>query len=447
MAITLHHNNSVLVGDIELTSSKSISNRVLMIKALSGLDFEISNLAQAKDTQTLLKLLSDKKLTTFDVGHAGTVMRFLTAYLAIQNGEFILTGSERMQERPIKILVEALKTLGADITYLKNEGYPPLKIKGKKLVGGIVEIDGSVSSQYISALMLVAPYLERGLTIQFLGEITSKPYLEMTAQIMRYFGCPTLTLPSTDGEGNFSPFGGDKRGGYWSIKPGKYIAKDFFVEADWSAASYWYGMVALADKAEVKLFGLQQNSLQGDAVVQKIYEQFGVNTEFIENGIRITKNQEPISQHSPLEIDFTECPDIAQTVAVTCAALNVEAKFTGLHTLRIKETDRIAALQTELTKLNYNVQVDGDDLIILPSLRTERSEVKQSALDNTIASYLAMTSIKTYDDHRMAMAFAPLGLLYPITIEDEDVVVKSYPNFWEDLKMVGFELNQISGNN
>jgi len=407
-----------------------------MIKALSGLNFEIKNLAEAKDTQTLLKLLANDS-TTFDVGHAGTVMRFLTAFLAIKEGVFVLTGSERMQERPIKILVDALKTLGANITYLKNEGYPPLKIKGKKLIGGSIKIDGSVSSQYISALMLVAPYLEKGLNITFLGEITSKPYLEMTVQIMRYFGCPTLTLP--EGEGNFSPFGGDKRGGCWSIKLGKYIAKDFFVEADWSAASYWYSMVALADKADVKLYGLQQNSLQGDAVVQKIYEQFGVNTEFIKNGIRLTKNLSLITHHSPLILDFTNCPDIAQTVAVTCAALNVPAKFTGLHTLRIKETDRIAALQSELTKLNYCVEVESDDLIILPSLRTERSGEKQSARDNTIASCLAMMSIKTYDDHRMAMAFAPLGLLYPIIIEDENVVVKSYPNFWEDLKSVGFE--------
>lgn len=422
MDITLSHNSKILTGNIELTSSKSISNRVLMIKALSGLNFEIKNLAEAKDTQTLLKLLANDS-TTFDVGHAGTVMRFLTAFLAIKEGEFVLTGSERMQERPIKILVDALKTLGADIAYLKNEGYPPLQIKGEKLIGGSIEIDGSVSSQYISALMLVAPYLEKGLNITFLGEITSKPYLEMTAQIMRYFGAE-LSWNSTGME----------------IKSGKYIAKYFFVEADWSAASYWYSMVALADKADVKLYGLQQNSLQGDAVVQKIYEQFGVNTEFIKNGIRLTKNSSLITHHSPLILDFTECPDIAQTVAVTCAALNVPAKFNGLHTLRIKETDRIAALQAELTKLNYCVEVEGDDLIILPSLRTERSGEKQSARDNTIASCLAMTSIKTYDDHRMAMAFAPLGLLYPIIIEDENVVVKSYPNFWEDLKKIGFDV-------
>ncbi|MGE0561241.1 MAG: 3-phosphoshikimate 1-carboxyvinyltransferase [Flavobacteriales bacterium] len=405
MAITLSHSNKSLTGNIELTSSKSISNRVLMIKALSGLNIGIKNLAEAKDTQTLVKLLANNS-TTFDVGHAGTVMRFLTAFLAIKEGEFVLTGSHRMQERPIKILVDALKTLGADITYLKNEGYPPLKIKSKKLIGGVVEIDGAVSSQYISALMLVAPYLEKGLTIKFLGEITSKPYLEMTIQIMRYFGAE-LSWNKTGVE----------------IKPIKYIAKDFFVEADWSAASYWYGMVALADQADVTLYGLQQNSLQGDAVVQKIYEQFGINTEFIENGIRLTKASNFQLPTSNFVLDFTNCPDIAQTVAVTCAALNMSAKFTGLHTLRIKETDRIAALQTELTKLNYSVEVEGDDLIVSP--------LRHSCESRNLA-------IKTYDDHRMAMAFAPLGLLYPITIEDENVVVKSYPNFWGDLKSVNF---------
>lgn len=411
MAITVHHPDKKLFGEIELTSSKSISNRVLLIKALSGLDFEISNLAQAKDTQTMQKLLADKSLTTFDVGHAGTVMRFLTAYLAIQKGDFVLTGSERMQERPIQILVDALKSLGADITYLKNEGYPPIQIKGQKLKEGIVEIDGSVSSQYISALMLIAPYLENGLTINFLGNITSKPYLEMTAQIMQYFGAELTWTKSGV-----------------VIKPVKYHAKYFYVEADWSAASYWYGMVALADNEEVTLYGLQQNSLQGDSAIQHIYKNFGVETEFIDNGIRLTKTSDFRLPASDFVLDFSDCPDIAQTIAVTCAALNVKARFTGLHTLRIKETDRVAALQIELTKQGFNVEVENDDLIILPSLRTDRHSCEGRNLP-----------VKTYDDHRMAMAFAPLGLLYPITIEDENVVVKSYPNFWKDLKVVGFE--------
>lgn len=402
-----------------------------MVKVLSGLDIKISNLSDAKDTQTLLQLLSAKGLTTFDVGHAGTAMRFLTAYLAIKEGEFVLTGSERMQQRPIKILVDALSILGAEVEYLNNEGFPPLKIKGKKLLGGEITIDGSVSSQYISALMLVAPYLKNGLKINFEEQLTSKPYLEMTLEIMKYFGVELTWKDSHI-----------RRNDAIEVKAGGYVAKDFYVEADWSAASYWYSMVALANKADITLLGLQKESIQGDAVVAEIYENFGVKTEFIENGIRLTKNSLPITHHSPLFFDFTDCPDLAQTIAVTCAALNVPAKLTGLSTLRIKETDRIAALQNELNKLGYNAEVENDDLFILPSLRTEQRGVKQSVSNNKIASHLAMTSIKTYNDHRMAMAFAPLGLLHPIKIENPDVVIKSYPDFWEDLERVGFEIER-----
>jgi 3-phosphoshikimate 1-carboxyvinyltransferase len=360
----------------------------LIIKALSGLPFEIENLSTAKDTQILKQLLTDKNRTTFDVGHAGTAMRFLTAYLAIQQGEFVLTGSERMQQRPIKILVDALRTLGADITYLKNEGFPPLKIIGKPLLGGEITINGSVSSQYISALMMIAPYLENGLKINFEGKVTSKPYLDMTAEMMK-------------------------------VKDG------FIVEPDWSAASYWYSMVALAKDAEITLLGLKKDSLQGDAVVAKIYENFGVKTEYLENGIRLAKISPLTTHHSPFLFDFTNCPDLAQTIAVTSAALNVPTKLTGLSTLRIKETDRIAALQNELSKLGCRVEVEHDELIIL---------------SNTNAMERQHLPIKTYDDHRMAMAFAPLSLLYPINIENPDVVIKSYPNFWEDLRSVGVEL-------
>lgn len=409
MNLSLSHTTKVVRGEITLPSSKSISNRTLIIKALSGLPFEIENLSTAIDTQILQQLLADKNRTTFDVGHAGTAMRFLTAYLAIQQGEFVLKGSERMQQRPIKILVDALRTLGADITYLKNEGFPPLKIKGKPLLGGEITIDGSVSSQYISALMMIAPYLKNGLKINFEGKVTSKPYLDMTAEMMK---SPTLTLP--EGDGIFSPEGGDKRGG-------------FVVEPDWSAASYWYSIVALAKDAEITLLGLKKDSLQGDAVVVKIYENFGVKTEYLENGIRLSKTLPLTTHHSPLLFDFTNCPDLAQTVAVTSAALNVPTKLTGLSTLRIKETDRIAALQNELSKLGCRVEVEHDELIIF---------------SNTNAMERQHLPIKTYDDHRMAMTFAPLALLYPITIENPDVVVKSYPNFWEDLKLVGFEVER-----
>jgi 3-phosphoshikimate 1-carboxyvinyltransferase len=425
MAITLSHFNQIIKGSIALTASKSISNRVLIIKALCEDIFNVENLATAKDTVTLNKLLFSNNEQFFDVGHAGTVMRFLTAYLALKNGEFVITGSERMQQRPIKVLVDALRDLGAKIEYLKNEGYPPLKITGGFVSGNAIEIDGGVSSQYISALMLIAPKIKGGLTIQFKNEIISKPYINMTLEIMKDFGADVNWVEETI-----------------VVKEGNYKAKDFVVEADWSSASYWYGIAALANEAEINLYGLSKNSLQGDAVVQDIYKSFGVKTEYVENGVRLTKSLHH-SITSSFHFDFENCPDIAQTVAVTCAALNVEAKFTGLKTLRIKETDRIFALQQELTKLGYNVEVDGDDLRIVPSLRTESNEVKQSSFSRLSCEGRNLYDwdgkfIDTYDDHRMAMAFAPLALIAPITINDENVVVKSYPNFWKDLGSVGF---------
>ena len=423
MAITLSHSTKIIKGSIGLTASKSISNRVLIIKALCDNDFNIENLATAKDTVTLNKLLFNNDEQIFDVGHAGTVMRFLTAHLSLKDGEFEITGSERMQQRPIKVLVDALRELGAKIEYLKNEGYPPLKITGGLITGNKIEIEGGVSSQYISALMLIAPKIKGGLTIQFKNEIISKPYINMTLEIMKDFGADVNWVDETI-----------------VVNECNYITKDFIVEADWSSASYWYGIAALANEAEINLYGLSKNSLQGDAVVQDIYKNFGVKTEFIDGGVKLTKTSTPNTQHPTLKLDFENCPDIAQTVAVTCAALNVEAKFTGLKTLRIKETDRIFALQQELTKLDYNVEVDGDDLMINPSLRTQGNEVKQSSSNSESASFLAMTSIETYDDHRMAMAFASLALLAPITINDENVVVKSYPDFWNDISGVGIEL-------
>ena len=393
MNLSLSHTTKVVRGEITLPSSKSISNRALIIKALSGLSFEIENLSMANDTQILQQLLADKNRTTFDVGHAGTAMRFLTAYLAIQQGEFILTGSERMQQRPIKILVDALTTLGADITYLKNEGFPPLKIIGKTLSGGEITIDGSISSQYISALMMIAPYIKNGLKINFEGQVASKPYLDMTAEMVKDF------------------------------KAG------FVVEPDWSSASYWYSMVALAKDAEITLLGLKKKSLQGDSVVAEIFEKFGVKTEYLPSGIRLTKLPNFGLPASNFQLNFSNCPDLAQTVAVASAALNIPVKLTGLSTLRIKETDRIAALQIELTKLGFKVEVDGDDLII----NSHSGKIQQ-------LNHWSSISIRTYNDHRMAMAFAPLSLLSPITIENPDVVVKSYPNFWQDLKNVGFEM-------
>ncbi len=406
MSITLSHSNQTVKGEIHLTSSKSESNRALIIQALCDETFNIDNLSISNDTVVLQELLGSDD-SELSVNLAGTAMRFLTAYLAIQDKEVVLTGAQRMKERPIKVLVDVLKQMGADISYKENEGYPPLIINGKKLFGEKVTIDGGISSQYISALLMIAPKLDNGLEIEFEGEIISKPYINMTIEMMRYFGAEVKWQENSI-----------------LVGAGNYKAKDFKVEADWSAASYWYSMVSLAKEADITLYGLKQESLQGDSVVQEIYNSLGVETEFIEGGIRLTKDSSLVTHHSQLEIDFVNCPDIAQTVAVTCAALNVKANFTGLKTLRIKETDRIAALQTELTKLGFSIDVEGDDIII-NSISDNSSEFNQS--------------VETYDDHRMAMAFAPLALQNSITIEDEDVVGKSYPIFWKDLDSIGFE--------
>lgn len=412
MSIQLSHSSSVLKGEINLTASKSESNRALIIQALCGDNFEIKNLAEAEDTEVLQKLLNiichsdrSQKIDELDVKIAGTVMRFLTAFLALKKGRWLLTGEERMKERPIKILVETLENLGADISYVENEGYPPLLINGKELNGEFVKMDGSISSQYISALLMIAPQLKNGLQIDFKGEIISKPYIDMTINMMQYFGAEVDWLDNSI-----------------LVKRGNYYAKDFIVEADWSAASYWYSIVALAKEAELILYGLKKDSLQGDSAVIDIYKNFGVDTEFVDNGVRLTKSSEFRIQNSELKIDFVNCPDIAQTVAVTCAALKVTTRLTGLKTLRIKETDRIAALQNELNELGFNVEVENDDLIIYS---TNNVELKNHP-------------IKTYNDHRMAMAFAPLALLNHIAIKTPEVVKKSYPQFWEDLNKVGF---------
>jgi 3-phosphoshikimate 1-carboxyvinyltransferase len=409
MTLSLSHLSKKIKGEIQLTSSKSESNRALIIKTLCSDDFKIDNLSDSDDTKTLdLLLKSDEKVV--DVYHAGTAMRFLTAYCCLQNGERILTGSERMKQRPIKILVNALRELGAEIEYLENDGFPPLKIIGAQLKGGKIVIDGSISSQYISALLMIAPKLTGGLELIFKGELTSKPYADMTINIMQHFG---INVKWVDGS--------------IVVAEGNYLPKNFKIEADWSAASYWYSIVALAQDAEIKLYGLKPKSLQGDSAVIDIYKNFGVKTEFIENGVCLTKVLNFQLSTFNFQLNFTNCPDIAQTVAVTCAALNVKAKLTGLKTLRIKETDRILALQTELNNLGFNVEVDNDDLIVN----------RHSCESRNLPSW-SRNSIKTYDDHRMAMSFTPLALIAPITIENPEVVKKSYPNFWEDIESVGF---------
>lgn len=401
-------------GRLELTASKSESNRALIVQALCKEPFRIDNLAKAKDTQTLIELLNSKEEVK-DVGPAGTTMRFLTAYCALQPGQHLLTGSDRMKQRPIGILVDALRDLGANIEYAEQEGYPPLKIQGQPLAGGVVEMDGSVSSQFISAVLLIAPVLEKGVTIRFVGEIASRPYLEMTLRMLHYFGA---SYRWNDNE--------------LTVDPGGYTAKDFKVEADWSAASYWYSMAALASEAEIFLGGLKKESLQGDAVIADLYQHFQVETTYGEEGISIKKQNNPNPIFLPLVYNFEDCPDVAQTLACTCAGLGCETTMSGLKSLRIKETDRSLALKTELGKYGFQSELQGDEAFILSKGNLEHQP------DTVIA---------TYEDHRMAMAFAPLALVTRhLKIADPQVVDKSYPAFWDDLRAVGFEINEIELN-
>lgn len=411
--IFLSKESPVINGHLSLPSSKSISNRVLIIRALCEQDFDIHRLANAKDTVTLDRLLKGEH-DVYDAGAAGTTFRFLTAFLAMQPGSQILTGSERMKQRPIGVLVEALKQMGANIEYLEKEGYPPLKINQTDAFGQTsqLSIPAHTSSQYITALLLLGPCLPNGLDLELEGEIVSRPYIEMTLQLMAYFGV------THQWEGQII-----------RIKPQSYQARPFTVEADWSAASYYYSIAALSEECNLQLDGLFKESLQGDAVLQDIYTQFGVTTTFNKEGLSLHKTKSNALPPA-FEYDFLKCPDIAQTLAVTCAALGVNGLFSGLETLRIKETDRIAALQIELGKVNAF-------LAELPE-RFAKKSTKNYFLVEGKASWDAPPTFSTYEDHRMAMAFAPLALLHPIQIAEPNVVEKSYPDFWKDLETIGF---------
>jgi len=416
MIHTISHPSKKINGSICLTASKSESNRALMIQALCSEKFEIKNLAAAEDTVTLNRilnqqLLSDNNQQIIDVGAAGTTMRFLTAYFSTKKGTFILTGSDRMKKRPIGILVDALRGLGAEIEYLENEGFPPLKIAGKALRGGEVVIDGSVSSQFVSALLLIAPELQTGLVIKFKGEVTSRPYINMTLKMMEEF--------RVYGQWHTNSISVSKQN-YHRKSDVDYVYK---VEADWSSASYWYAIAALSEQVDLSIMGLNHYSLQGDAIVADLFTFFGIKTEYISGGIRITKNR---FKDEHFGFDFSDCPDIAQTIAVVVSALNIPALFNGLHTLRIKETDRIEALKIELNKIGTSVEILNDTSV----------KITPQTVD-----FKASVTIATYDDHRMAMAFSALALkLGSVSIADPEVVKKSYPNFWTDLKSVGFEL-------
>ena len=408
-------------ASIKITGSKSETNRLLLLQALFP-NLTLENTSNSDDSEVMSRALNSQ-LTThnsqlIDVHHAGTAMRFLTAFFAIQEGkEVVLTGSSRMKERPIKILVDALNQLGAEISYEENEGFPPIKIKGKKLTQSKVSLPANVSSQYISALLLIAPKLENGLELTLEGEITSIPYIKMTLALLNEIGVTTSFV-----------------GNEISVKSQFTIHNSqFTIESDWSSASYWYSIVALSEIGfQVTLSSYKENSLQGDSALVNIYQDFGVETTFnTDNSITILKERIHNSQLTTHNSQLNNSPDIAQTIAVTCFGLGIGCDLTGLHTLKIKETDRLEALKIELTKLGAEISVTNDSLHLKPNdlFKSGNSHPLEGCPKGGVA---------TYQDHRMAMAFAPLALKVPIIIEEAEVVSKSYPTFWDDLKSVGF---------
>lgn len=386
---------------ISLASSKSESNRALIINALAGFEGELHNLSSARDTQTMIRLLKSTEVVA-DVLDAGTTMRFLTAYFSVTNQVKTMTGTPRMCERPIGILVDALRSLGCDIEYLGKDGYPPTQLKGfNHQLSNEISIRGDVSSQYISALLMISPILPNGLTINLTGEIGSIPYITMTIKQMEAFGVKVEA---------------DWIAKRLSVEPQVYKPTSYKIESDWSGASYWYSVVALAqdNNVEIELLGLKENSLQGDSVIVDIMTQLGVKSTFTADGVMLQK----IAAQTSFKWDFTDCPDLAQTVAVVLVAKNIKGVFTGLESLKIKETDRVLALQNELAKIGGTL---------------EEVESKTKYEVNTTEEWNITPTFDTYDDHRMAMAFAPLAMIADVIIEEPGVVAKSYPSYWEDL--------------
>ncbi|MCT1532062.1 3-phosphoshikimate 1-carboxyvinyltransferase [Sphingobacterium daejeonense] len=412
-SLILTHPSQEIKGTVQLTGSKSESNRALIIQALSKGTVKVENLSEAADTVTLKAALEKAQdtstdLKTIDIGPAGTAMRFLTSYLNLIKGNFVLTGTERMQQRPIGILVDALKDLGADIHYENKSGYPPIKIEGGMIQGkDKISIQGNISSQYISSLLLIASSLKKGLTLDIQGELTSRPYVTMTLEMLKECGI------AYDFNQN-------------SIRIAKQPFQEsvIYVEPDWSAASYWYSIVALSKNGHIVLPGLKQHSLQGDMEIVEIMTHFGVESSFESDGLHLKK----VGLNSEKTLfDFKECPDLAQTVVVVASALKKDVSFTGLETLKIKETDRILALQTEIAKFGAELVADGETY----HLKTENVSDPRNL------------TISTYEDHRMAMAFAPLALVFQqVIIEEPEVVEKSYPMFWDHLQQQGFSISE-----
>jgi len=410
MSYLINHNNNSFSNSFEISGSKSESNRLLILNSIYG-NLKIDNLSNSDDTVILDKYITNLE-SHIDVHHAGTAMRFLTALLAIKtNKKFVITGSQRMKERPIKILVQALNKLGANISYFDKKGFPPLIIKGQEIFGGEISLSSNISSQYISALMLIAPILKNGLLINLEGKITSKPYLEMTLAILKKIGINCYF-----------------KNNIISIEHCSKINNSAIsIESDWSSVSYFYSIVALSNAAELNIGTFYKSSIQGDVKLYEIYAKLGVETKFIKSSSRILiKKINDFIKPDHIDLDLTENPDIAQTIAVTCFGLGISCDLFGLHTLKIKETDRLEALKIELSKLGANVKVTNNSFHLAPTF----------SINNGI-------SIETYNDHRMAMAFAPLALMTPIIINDPDVVTKSYKDFWKDLKSLNFNLSKI----
>ena len=393
---------------IHLPSSKSICNRVLILNALAKGNSDIRNLSDCDDTRVMTDALRDMP-SVIDIKAAGTAMRFLTAYLSVTEGTHTITGTARMQQRPIKVLVDALNALGATIRYAGNEGYPPLEITGKNLEGNSISLPGNISSQYISALLMIGPTLEKGLRLTLTGNIISRPYINLTLELMKEFGAQAEWLSDNQ----------------LAVAPKPYTPRPYFIESDWSAASYWYEMAALSDNAEITLPNLFKNSFQGDSKVAGLFDRLGVSTSFLNDAVVLKKQGTPATR---LEYDFINQPDLAQTFVVTCALMNIPFRFSGLQSLKIKETDRMYALIAEMRKLGFVLTEESGSVL---SWNGEHCEASP------------MPAIDTYEDHRMAMAFAPAALkIKELRINDPEVVSKSYPRYWEDLSAAGFHITE-----
>ena len=407
MISVLHPSRVIKVG-LSLTGSKSITNRLLILRNIYP-SLTIKNKSKSEDSVVLenaLKSLSNVK----DINHAGTAMRFLTAFYSIlEDKEIIIKGSKRMHERPIYPLIDCLRLVGAEIVYLEKDGFPPIKIKGKKLNFKNVKISSNISSQFISSILLISPKLSGGLVMELKGELISKPYIQMTLSLLNNLGIKTSFRKNIIKVENLD----------------KIEEKKIMVESDWSSASYWYSVVALSEKAKIKLNNLYKNSIQGDSILIKIFRVLGVTTKFIEDKIILTKTRDFVLPKK-LSLNLINSPDLAQTIAVTCFGLGIKCSLNGLQTLNIKETNRLAAMKNELTKLGANLNVTKSTLILHGSKKLKKN-----------------IKINTYQDHRMAMSFAPLALKIPIFIQNPNVVVKSYPEFWDDLESAGFIIKTI----